>query len=231
MQMRAVGAAISNRRHLQGNGSAGFDVFNHGTAAAQESALLHRRLTVDSFSALVQPHLDKLYRIAFRLAGSHDTAEDLVQELVSRLWERPGRLAEAESAEAWLVRSLHHLHIDMIRRERRRPEGAALELNEAILAGHARDGMAGEQAWRMQRVLRLVEQLPEPQRIVVVLHDMEGYSFEEIANALELRTGTVKSRLGRAHKKLRQAFSGNAFGPADVYDGEDEVQTDAVSTV
>ena len=191
--------------------------------------MFHRRLTEDGFRTLVQPHLDRLYRIALRLAGGHDAAENLVQELVSRLWERPGRLAEATSAEAWLVRALYHLHIDMIRRERRRPEGAAIQFDEALLSGHARDGMAGEEAWRIQRVLRLVAQLPAPQRTVVVLHDMEGYSFEEIANALDIRTGTVKSRLGRAHKKLRQAFSGNAFGASDVL--EDEVQTNAVSTV
>ena len=191
--------------------------------------MFHRRLTEDRFRALVQPHLDRLYRIALRLAGSHDAAEDLVQELVSKLWERPGRLDEAASAEAWLIRSLYHLHIDMLRRERRRPEGAALELNEAVLAGFARDQMDGEKAWRMQRVLRLVDELPDPQRIVVVLHDMEGYTFEEIASALEVRVGTVKSRLGRAHKKLRQAFMGNASRAPDVL--EAEVQNDAVSTV
>lgn len=191
--------------------------------------MFHSRLTEERFRTLVLPHLDRLYRIALRLAGSRDAAEDLVQELVSKLWERPGRLGEAGSAEAWLVRSLYHLHIDMLRREQRRPEGAALELNEAVLAGYARDQMAGEKAWRMQRVLGLVAQLPESQRIVVVLHDMEGYTFEEIAKALEVRIGTVKSRLGRAHKKLRQAFSGNAFRGSDVL--EDEVQKDAVSTV
>ncbi len=191
--------------------------------------MFHSRLTEDRFRALIQPHLDRLYRIALRLAGSHDAAEDLVQELVSKLWERPGRLGEAASAEAWLIRSLYHLHIDMVRREQRRPEGATVELNEAVLAGYTRDQMAGEKAWRMQRVLGLVAQLPDPQRMVVVLHDMEGYTFEEIANALEVRIGTVKSRLGRAHKKLRQAFSGNAIEDSDVL--KEEVQNDAVSTV
>lgn len=190
--------------------------------------MFHSRLSEDGFRTLVQPHLDKLYRIALRFTGSPGRAEDLVQELVSRLWERPGRLAEAASAEAWLVRALYHLHIDAVRRERRRPEGAALELNETLLAGHASNGEAGEQAWRLQRVLRLVAELPDPQRTVVVLHDMEGYSFEEIAKFLEIRTGTVKSRLGRAHKKLRQALLGNAFAASDVL--EEEVQKDAMST-
>lgn len=199
------------------------------TIEAQESGVSHNRLSESSFRALVQPHLDRLYRIALRLAGSHNAAEDLVQELVSKIWERPGRLVEAASAEAWLLRSLYNLHIDMVRREKRRPEGAALELNEAVLAGYARDQMAGEKAWRIQRVLGMVAELPDPQRIVVVLHDLEGYTFEEIADALDVRVGTVKSRLGRAHKKLRQAFSGNAFESRNVL--QEEVQTDAVSTV
>lgn len=189
----------------------------------------HRQLSEQDFRAAVQPHLRKLYRVALRLVATPAAAEDLVQELLVRLWERPGRLMQATSAEAWLVRALCHLHIDMVRRDRRRPEGTAVTLDEAMLAGAARAEPGAEQAWRVQQVLRLLRQLPVTQRLVVVLHDIEGYSLKESARILGVRIGTAKSRLGRAHKTLRAALAGNAFADSDVLG--DEVQSDAMSTV
>ncbi len=189
----------------------------------------HRRLTEDAFRAIIEPHLGKLYRMASRLSGNASAAEDLVQELVTRLWDRPGHLADAQSHEAWLVRALCNLHVDLLRREQRQPESGALQLNDEILADRAQIAGRGEQAWSTQQVLRLMTRLPAAQRMVVVLHDMEGYSLEETAKLIGVRTGTVKSRLGRAHKRLREAFHGNASVPSDVLEGE--VQSDAVSTI
>lgn len=191
--------------------------------------MFHRRLTEETFRSIISPHLGKLHRIAVRWTGDAGAGEDLVQELVTRLWQKPGRLAEARSHEAWLVRALYHLHVDMVRRDRRRPENGALELNEEVLAGQAAVRATGERAWRAQRVLRSIAALPLPQRTVVVLHDMEGYSLDETARLVGVRTGTVKSRLGRAHKRLRDVLAGNV--PASGCVLEDEVSNDAMSTV
>lgn len=190
----------------------------------------HRPLTEEVFRDLVEPSLEKLYRIALRLVADPVGAEDLVQELVTRLWEKPGRLSGAANPEAWLIRALYHLHIDWIRHERRRPEGAAVELNESILGTEQQSERSHfEDAWAMHRIMSLVSKLPPSQRMVVILHDLEGYGFAEIAKALGVPTGTVKSRVGRAHQKLREAWHGNPASDPDVL--SDEVNNDAVSTV
>jgi len=191
--------------------------------------MFHRRLTEETFRTIVRPHLGKLHRIAVRWTGDPGAAEDLVQELVTRLWQKPGRLGEARSQEAWLVRALYHLYVDMVRRDSRRPENGALELNEEVLEGEAAVRASAEGAWRTQRVLRSIAALPLPQRTVVVLHDMEGYSLDETARLVGVRTGTVKSRLGRAHKHLRDVLSGNVSASGCVLEGE--VSNDAMSTV
>ncbi|MFO8155283.1 MAG: sigma factor, partial [Thiohalospira sp.] len=93
------------------------------------SWLTHRLTgpTGDSFEGVLAPHVPTLYRVAHRYTGSPDEAEDLVQELLTRLYPRRRELVELRDLRPWLLRSLHNLHIDRVRRRSRRPDDRPAE--------------------------------------------------------------------------------------------------------
>lgn len=180
------------------------------------------------FEALVRPHLDLLYRLAYRFTGQSADAEDLVQELMIRLYRNPQELAQIEVLRPWLVRALHNLFIDHWRHQRRTPfgylhpepweelfadtEGGDTPENEA----QARD--------RRTHVLKALYGLSHEHRALLVMHDMEGRELPELAEVLQVPLGTLKSRLFRARRKLRDVLGEwNPLDDTDVIAGEAEV--------
>jgi RNA polymerase sigma-70 factor (ECF subfamily) len=163
----------------------------------------------DPFEALVGPHVEPLYRVARRYTGSGDEAEDLVQELLTRLYPRRGELASVRELRPWLLRSLHNLFIDRQRQRARRPwtEGGEGE-GEAGVEGLAspEPGPAArvENQLTAERLQGALMGLNPDQRAVVTLHDIEGYTLEELATVLAAPVGTLKSRLHRARAQLRR---------------------------
>lgn len=163
------------------------------------------------FEALVRPHVDHLYRVAYRFTGRREDAEDLVQEVLAKLYPRRDRLATVEQLGPWLTRVLHRQFIDNQRK------GARLRLldNEAGAADPF-DTMASESPEPESKVAatrdrgRLEQALGDlnpDQRAVIVLHDMEGYTLVELSETLEVPTGTLKSRVHRARARLREILA------------------------
>jgi len=158
---------------------------------------------VPTWEAVARTHGRFLYNVAYRLTGNDDDAYDLVQEALLRV--RKGlETYQPGSMEAWLSRIVTNVFLDEVRRRRRRPVEALPEDPERLLpsspgADEATESLPDD----VQAALR---RLPEDFRMAVVLCDVVGLSYEEIADALSVPVGTVRSRIHRGRRLLRAAL-------------------------
>lgn len=179
----------------------------------------------DHFSRLVRPHLPGLYRLACRFTGRQHEAEDLLQELLTRLYTRAERLDRVENLRPWLARALYNLYVDERRHLTRTPLGrlnppSADEADPTDFAARPAPDTDLNVSTEMERMrehlAELVEKLPQDQREVIILHDVEGYELHESAEILGVAVGTVKSRLHRGRERLRQWLRQRNLSPATV---------------
>lgn len=154
-----------------------------------------------SFEQILRPHLDRLYRLAYRFTASREDAEDLVQELCARMLPRVEELRRLDQPGPWLARALHNLYVDQVRHRTRSPIDAVEELPEVPAPAPPAEVLAGITAEEIQAAL---SRLPPEQRAVVAWHDIEGYTLEELAEGHGLPLGTLKSRLHRGRGNLRR---------------------------
>jgi RNA polymerase sigma-70 factor, ECF subfamily len=161
-----------------------------------------------AFDQEILPHLDLLYRVGLRYTGEPAKAEDLVQDTMLKAYRSWDRFQPGTSARAWLLAILRNTFINLYRREKREP--IALELEKLELqpgAGPAEEddpeGAFFDQIVD-ERILKALDTLPAEFREVMVLSDVEGLPYGEIAQALEIPVGTVKSRLFRARKLMQR---------------------------
>lgn len=180
-----------------------------------------------TFEALVRPHLDALYTMALHLLGNRDDAEDLVQETCLRAYRSFHRLEQEGAIKAWLFKILVHAFHDYLRKKPREVplEGESSGPAGTILEGSRTDqGLEEEflQAELEAIVREAVETLPPAFRIVVLLADLEEFSYKEIARILNLPLGTVMSRLNRGRGILRQKLRPYAEERGFVHRGESE---------
>ncbi|HXE57127.1 MAG TPA: sigma-70 family RNA polymerase sigma factor [Gemmatimonadales bacterium] len=163
-----------------------------------------------SFEEEALPHLDGLYRVALRLTRDPARAEDLVQETMLRAFRAWDRFTPGTNARAWLFAILRNGFINEYRRMRREPRMVELDAAEP---GSIHDAVAdtdpeGRFFSRIvdEQVLAALDDLPPDFREVVVLSDVEGLPYAEIAELLGVPVGTVKSRLFRARRLLQRAL-------------------------
>lgn len=162
-----------------------------------------------AFERLVRPHFDRLYRLAWRLTGAKAEAEDLFQELLVKAFAKIDDLAHIDEPGPWLRRVMYNLFIDERRRFARRRMHT---VEEGQLAGDGLEGLPGnadpvhdnERLEKIRRLERALAQLSDEHRVVVLLHDTEGYKLTEIQELTGTPVGTVKSRLHRARARLRE---------------------------
>lgn len=157
----------------------------------------------DTFEALLRPHLERLYRLAYRFTGTREAAEDLVQELCVRLYPRHAELCALDSPGPWLARALHNLFVDQLRRQARSPLDLVERLPEVAATAPGPDEQAFS-ALTLERLEAALARLPAEQRAVLAWHDIEGYTLEELAESRDLPLGTLKSRLHRARAALQR---------------------------
>lgn len=163
--------------------------------------------SASSFEVLVHPHISYLYRLAFRFCGNQEDAEDLVQDLLVKLYPRHSELVKVEKLRPWLVTSLYRMFVDGTRRKARSP----LELidNETAFyesvanADFTPDQTLAEDQ-RIDRLQKAFARLSENHRVLLTLHDIEGYRLLELQSMLDVPVGTLKSRIHRARARLRE---------------------------
>lgn len=165
------------------------------------------------FEALVGEHLDGLFGAALRLTRNRANAEDLLQETFLRAWRSFHTFRPGTNARAWLYRILMNAYIDGYRKTAREPEIVEQDdVDEFYLYSKVRESEEYRQAGNPEEILftRLMdadvkgalESLPDTFRGVVVLADIEGFSYKEIAEILDIPIGTVMSRLHRGRRQL-----------------------------
>lgn len=164
------------------------------------------------FEKLLQPHLQALYRFAFRLTGQQQDAEDLVQDVVLKLYPRLDELEVIEQLRPWLNRVLYRHFIDDVRRKGRQTVRPLSEVVESEHQSSFIDSFASEdigpeahlEARRVGPALdKVLAALDPDQRTLIMLHDVDGWRQEDIAEILDIPVGTVKSRLHRCRAALR----------------------------
>ena len=164
------------------------------------------------FERVVRPHFDRLYRLAWRLTGSKAEAEDLFQELLIKAYGMLDQVVKIEEPGSWLCRVMYNLFVDQHRRFTRQrmhlvDEGHLPGQGIADLAGDLDPVADNERIEKFRLLDAALAQLSEEHRIIVLLHDTEGYKLTEIEELTGIPVGTIKSRLHRARTRLRQILS------------------------
>ena len=153
------------------------------------------------FLKTVMPFKDKVFRLAKRLLVSTEEAEDATQELYFKLWKNKGKLVDYKSIEAFAMTMTKNYCFDRLKskqasnltlvhsnyKEKDTPLQRKMELNDSVSHVH-----------------KLIEKLPEQQKIIIQLRDIEEYEFEEIAKMLDMKPTAVRVNLSRARKTIKE---------------------------
>jgi RNA polymerase sigma factor (sigma-70 family) len=168
------------------------------------------------FEDLVRPHIEALYKLAYRFTNNVMEAEDLVQDLLTKLYPRCHEMEKIEKLRPWLTRVMYRMWIDRLRDHKRSSVELVdnlteLESNIDAVNSDSTPEQEHERAINQQTLLQALDQLSEDHRIVLILHDVEGYSLEEMKTVLDCAIGTLKSRLHRARSNLRNLLDNGTF--------------------
>ncbi len=147
---------------------------------------------------------DKLFRLALRITFDRAEAEDVVQETMIRVWNKRDEWDGLESIEAYCVTIARNLAIDRSEKKDAHTVELTPEAEQTPEASGPYDRLVNKE--RLMLVHRLVSELPEKQRLIMQLRDVEGQSYKEIAVALHLTEEQVKVNLFRARQKVKQKF-------------------------
>ena len=161
-------------------------------------------MDAEEFKQKFLPLHTQLYRTAFRLMGNAMDAEDMVQEAYLKLWERRDDLGHVANMEAYCTSLIRHICIDAFRRKR--PEEDSPPPEEFPLTDNEDAATALERQEDATQLTNLISRLPEGQRTVMTLHDVEGCSYEEIEEATGFTAVNIRVMLSRARKKIREQF-------------------------
>lgn len=166
-----------------------------------------------AFERLVEHCGPRVYALVYRMIGHREDAQDVVQEVFLRVYQSLPRFRAESSFNTWMYRIVVNLCHDELDRRRRSPRTISeIEVADAdtpiILLEQMTNGETPEdlciRSERQYQLERLILQLPAQHRILVLLHDIQGMRYDEIATVLNMNVGTVKSRLNRAHHQLRE---------------------------
>ena len=152
----------------------------------------------------ILPLKDKLFRLALRITFDRAEAEDIVQETMIRVWNKRDEWNGLESVEAYCLTVARNLAIDRSEKKDSQTVELTIEAEQTPDASSPYDRLVNKD--RLKLVHRLVGELPEKQRLIMQLRDVEGKSYKEIAAALRLTEEQVKVNLFRARQKVKQKF-------------------------
>jgi RNA polymerase sigma-70 factor (ECF subfamily) len=156
------------------------------------------------FVNIISPFKDKLFRLAKRMLISTEEAEDATQEVLMRLWNRNDNLKSYNSIEALAVTMTKNYCLDQLKSKR--------ASNLQIVHNNYNDNKAnvereveGRDSWNWAE--KVINELPEQQRLIIQMRDIEEYEFEEIAKALDMQETAVRVALSRARKTIREQLT------------------------
>jgi RNA polymerase sigma-70 factor (ECF subfamily) len=170
-----------------------------------------------TFAPVAMEHMPSLYSAALRMTRNQADAEDLVQETYLKAYRAFGSFQEGTNLKAWLYKILTNTFINSYRARKRRPEQVDVDDVEDLYLFRRLGGLEGATLGRSAEdqvmdlftdteVKEALESLPDQFRMAVLLADVEGFSYKEIAEIVDVPIGTVMSRLHRGRKALQKAL-------------------------
>lgn len=164
----------------------------------------------EDFEEEIVPHLDAMYNFALRLTSDPSDAEDLVQDTIVKAYRFFSSYEKGTNAKAWLFRILKNSYINNYRKQSKQPNQVDYDevssFYETIRADRTDTSDLEDKMFRElidDDISNALEELPEDFRTVVLLCDVEGFTYEEIANMLDVPIGTIRSRLHRGRNLLK----------------------------
>lgn len=179
---------------------------------ADEQAKVHRASRGDAaaFEELMKAHEGRMYAVALRMCGNREDALDCTQEAMLRIYRAMGGFKGQSSFATWVYRITMNTCLDELRRRKVRTSSSLDALLDSGWAPSDEDDtpekhtLASEQRRTLEKA---IAGLPEDMRAAIVLRDVQGFSYDEIAKMLEANVGTIKSRISRGREKLRDVLT------------------------
>jgi len=178
----------------------------------EESRLIQRAGEGDAsaFNTLMGMHERRMYAVALRMCGNPEDAQDCLQEAMLRIYRAISGFKAQSSFSTWVYRITMNTCLDELRRRKNRPNTSLDGLYDAgwspVDPGQTPEKHALAEDMRRQ-LQAFIRELPEDMRAAIVLRDIEGYSYDEIATMLDANVGTIKSRISRGREKLREKIA------------------------
>ncbi len=169
---------------------------------------------ISAFEELIEGYQKKIFNIAFRIVGNYDDANDLAQEVLIRIYRSIGNFKEQSSFSTWIYRITTNVCLDDIRK-RKNKKVISLdeeikvedgEMQRQIVSNDPLPEDTAERGELRELVNGAIQSLSEEHRVVIVLRDLQGFSYEEISGILKCPEGTVKSRINRARQALKNVL-------------------------
>ena len=162
-------------------------------------------MTQDQFTQLILPLKNKLFRLALAYLGNEEEAKDVVQEVMLKTWEEVDDPASIRNLEAWCIRLAKNNALDRLKRKGRNP--MPVETQYALPSKEGDPLYQTEVQESLHRIRHIISSLSEKQRAVITLRDVEGYTYQEVAEIMQIEINHVKVLLHRARNKVKERLS------------------------
>lgn len=163
-------------------------------------------MDASEFKQIFLPCYRRMYATAWRLTGNQQAAEDLVQDAMMRLWTKREKLTIPDNAEAFAVTTLRNLFYDKHRKKRLKENDEEPADYQMHTDRDASDELVAKQEASM--VLDVIDQLPDRQRLIITLHDVNNLTYDEIEAQTGLNSVNIRVALSRARKAVREKLNG-----------------------
>ena len=179
----------------------------------QGDELLLRRACkgdVQAFEELMQSHESRIYAIALRMMGNREDAQDCAQEAMVRIYRAMGSFKGQSALATWIYRITMNPCLADLRRRKARKVTSLDSLVDNGWSPTDTGDTPEEHGLRVEKQNALnqaIQSLPDDMRAAIILRDVKGYSYDEIASILDANVGTIKSRISRGREKLREILS------------------------
>ncbi len=168
-------------------------------------------MSLEAFKTRVLPVKDKLFRYTLRILKNEDEAKDVVQETLIKVWNKREEMHTYENMEAWCIRVARNLALDKLKSKHNKSVDIdnAYDLQSSTQSPYS----STEQSDTMTSIHHFINKLPDLQKQVIQLRDIDGFSYQEISDILKQNLNSVKVNLFRARKQVReQLIQVNAYG-------------------
>lgn len=184
----------------------------HQTLSIDEHELVKRARSgdPDAFEQLMTAHESRMYAVSLRMCGNREDAQDCLQEAMIRIYKALANFKAQSSFATWAYRITMNTCLDELRRRKVRTSTSLDTMLESGWSPSDEDDTPEHHTLRSEQRMMLeksIASLPDDMRAAIVLRDIQGFSYEEIAKILDINVGTIKSRISRGREKLRDDLS------------------------